>query len=95
MRIGLKLNSENKKVETYRWSIFNIAKLKPINENDVDSGTYVWDLKGDCYISPSPIYDIENAINEEEQKFSYAMLLTVAKQIDKLTKAGTRKTRTK
>lgn len=87
MRIGLELVSENNKIEVYRWSIFNIAKLALINPNDVEVGTYVWDLKGDRYTSPMPLYRIENLITAEEQSFSYAMLLTVAKQIDKLTKA--------
>jgi len=91
MRIGLELYNETNKAELYRWSIFNIAKLKQINTGDPDAGTYVWDIKGECYVSPMPIYDIENLITNEEQKFSYAMLLTVAKQIDKLTKSSLRK----
>lgn len=95
MRIGIKLYNDQNKICTYRWSVFNVAKLLPVNENDVDKGTYIWDLKGDCYTSPTPIYDIENSIKAEEEKFSYAMMLTVAKEIDRLAKMHKRKTRTK
>jgi hypothetical protein len=95
MRIGLKLLTEINTYETYRFSIFNIAKLKPINSNDVEVGTYVWDLSGNQYTCAMPIYDIENLMTQEEQKFSYAMLLTTAKLVDQMQKKSIRKPRAK
>jgi hypothetical protein len=103
MRIGLKLLSENNKYEVFRFSIFNIAKLRVYNLKQVDNGdtspkkddpipkTYVWDLKGECYTSNQPIYDIENLIAEEEQKFNYTMLVNMAKIIDEMVKKDNRK----
>lgn len=98
MRIGLKLLTESNKYEVFRFSIFNIAKLRPVNFKDVENGdnsplldgdvpkTYVYDLKGDCYECKYPIYHIENLIEQEEQKFNYTMLINMAKIIDQMVK---------
>lgn len=90
MRIGVRLQTENNKFEVFRVSIFNIAKLKPVNDKDVEQGTYIWDLKGDQFTSNMPIYEIENLISKEEEKFQYATILNIAKLLEQSKKKTTR-----
>ena len=86
MRIGLKLLAEDNSEQTYSWSIFNIMKMIQCNKSDPDKGTYVWDIQGTRYVSPTPIYDIEIAIQKVEDEQLYAVSVFVANNISKEAK---------
>lgn len=83
MRIKLELLDDKGGVVVQRWSIFTIAKLAQVNQKDVEKGTYVWDIHGDCFESPMPIYDIEMACNAVERELIQAMLILHNQALEK------------
>jgi hypothetical protein len=91
MRIGLKLLDDKGGVVLQRWSIFAIAKLAQVNVKDPEGGTYVWDIHGDCFESPMPIYDIENACAEVEQKMLQALIVLNNKVLTRSKRKTTRR----
>lgn len=74
MRVGLSLLHDDNEYKITRINVFHITKVIPIDYNDIDKGTYLFDIQNNQLVSNWPIDKIELEMQEAESKMIALML---------------------
>jgi len=85
MRFGVKLMDETGTYKTFRFNVFHIQRLMPIDENDIDKGTHLVDIQGNVLISNEPIDEIELAMQKVEAEAVATMVQNMGIWLGKMT----------
>jgi len=87
MRVGISLlDSESGGYKFTRVNILAINYILPINENDIEKGTYLVDNSGVTQISNWPIDVIELKMQEVEERMITSLLKNLALHNDSVKK---------